>query len=474
MSINWKRPASLLLAGCMALMLASCDKGESVSGGSASSAAPDAFDKFDEYADDGLETVDLGGYNFTVATWAPEYFEPEEGNNEFDDLINKTMRDIEKRFNCTIEVIDTPYANSVQRLQPKILAGDKVADIIMPTVWEVGGYISSKTVQALNKLPHVRMDKPWWNQSMNKASTFNGETFVGVNCIANPIDSSWVMFYNKKIAQELELPDLYQLVKDGGWTWDKMREFSTMAVKDLDGNGVMDQSDRWGFGGVQTDLLNALMTSGGVKYVDIQDNKPVFALAQKDNIADMLTIRKMFHDDKILYPEDGDYTKNYAAFKADRLLFFAYGLKSGTDVLREMEGDFGVLPIPKGPRATEYTARVDHNQPCIVVPITNQDTDKTGLILEAISFATWKNTEERINYYADIALRDDESVEVVKNLMDASTFEISQICYTSGMLPIEDLISSTIRTKPNEDLATLITSNEEVANTALADFFGIQ
>ena len=54
-------------------------------------------------------------------------------------------------------------------------------------------------------------------------------------------------FFNPSMLEQTNPgTDLYQLVLDGKWTWDKMTELASNANDDLDGNSVMDVSDRFG------------------------------------------------------------------------------------------------------------------------------------------------------------------------------------------------------------------------------------
>ena len=54
------------------------------------------------------------------------------------------------------------------------------------------------------------------------------------------------LVYNKQIASELALENIYDLVRKGKWTIDKLYEMAAAATKNLNGDGIMAKEDRWG------------------------------------------------------------------------------------------------------------------------------------------------------------------------------------------------------------------------------------
>ena len=53
--------------------------------------------------------------------------------------------------------------------------------------------------------------------------------------------------FNKKIVSDLSLESPYDLVKSGEWTIDKFASMSRGISADLDGDGELDENDRYGF-----------------------------------------------------------------------------------------------------------------------------------------------------------------------------------------------------------------------------------
>lgn len=62
----------------------------------------------------------------------------------------------------------------------------------------------------------------------------------------NDKDMTWCLFFNKNIAKDYDLPDLYSLVREKKWTFDKFSELCHNVTYDLNGDGKYDDNDLWG------------------------------------------------------------------------------------------------------------------------------------------------------------------------------------------------------------------------------------
>ena len=54
------------------------------------------------------------------------------------------------------------------------------------------------------------------------------------------------VLFNKTVATNYNLGDLYTLPVGDSWTWDKMIEISKGVSGDANGDGVLDENDNWG------------------------------------------------------------------------------------------------------------------------------------------------------------------------------------------------------------------------------------
>lgn len=76
-------------------------------------------------------------------------------------------------------------------------------------------------------LQYIDPSMPWWNQNLLEPTAVDGKNYFLIGC-ANLVafDSIGVLFFNKDLAAENNIDDLYQTVYDGNWTFDKMLEYS--------------------------------------------------------------------------------------------------------------------------------------------------------------------------------------------------------------------------------------------------------
>ena len=222
-----KKWVSLFLCVLMALSAAACGDSKGKGGDTSDNAVSDEV------------VVDLGGYTFTILDGDKAHFAPESGT-ALNDRTLEIVEEVEKTFNCNIEVQVVDPSAMFNKIQPSIMAGDKTADLVVSTTWTFGQLISADLMADLNTFDELDLSNPWWNQSVITKCTSNGKVLAASGPFLTHIEKIWVMFFNKKIWQELNYEDPYQLVRDGKWTWDKWDEFAKGAMRDYDGNGVVD------------------------------------------------------------------------------------------------------------------------------------------------------------------------------------------------------------------------------------------
>ncbi len=419
--------------------------------------------------------VDLNGYTFTILDGDKAHFDPESGTA----LNNKTLsiiEGIEKDYNCNIEVTVVDPSAMFSKIQPSIMAGDKTADLVVTTTWTYGQLIGADLMADLNSFEELDLTNPWWNQNVIPKCTLDGKVYAASGSFLTHIEKIWVMFYNKKIWSELKYEDPNKLVESGKWTWDKWAEFAKGAMRDMDGNGVVDsEKDRWGLASTVGDFSKAMFFSMGGEYYNTDKNGNVVLACNNDasyKIFNKMT--KIIREGKSMYKQADNPA---LTFTADKSLFFSYLLmpdQHSLHPLRDMESDFGVLPMPKMDESQkDYIGAVDHNAPLFGVPKSNKNKKEVGIILEALGRRFQGIEKYKTDDWADVYWRDEESIDMIENHIKDNggyDFIIRNANSTLG-LPVSAVTEAVFGDSESIDLASTMDSLESPINEAIKDMF---
>ncbi len=159
-------------------------------------------------------------------------------------------------------------------IRNSVAAGDHEYDIIIGYQAYITQLAMGGEVINMLDLPYVDYTQPWWNGETIEQNTVNGKCFfVNGDIGLSTYYAMSVVYFNKRIAEELDLGDVYQLVRDGKWTKEKAAEFSKAAAIDLNGNSKMDlDSDRFGY---VTNHAHEHMNAFNRSMSSIENGKPV-------------------------------------------------------------------------------------------------------------------------------------------------------------------------------------------------------
>jgi len=421
----------------------------------------------DIYADN-LPEQDFGGAEFRMAVqdaaWLYVLYDAQEQTGDvLNDAVYKRNREIEDRFNVKItqNAIDP-----VGTLKKNVQSGVDAYELYLPVDRDALNLAVANMICKLSDIPNINIAKPYWSQSLNKSLTIGGNLYFAYGSFNLSVyDYTHVLLFNKQMISDLGLDSPYNLVNSGNWTFDTYSEMAKAAVKDVDGNGVMDGSDIYGLISLDKHVLPDFWIAAGVQSISkSSDDIPQFTLMGDEKFASVIS--KIF---TITYDNNSWYRGGLAANKEDyymsHTLFYDDTFKMVGD-LRGSDTDFGIIPYPKYTADQEnYYTRVEGGNPG-VVPVTAKNLQMIGTVLEALNAESAKTV---VPAYYDISLktkyaRDEESSQMLDLIFNNRIYDLGDT-YWSSIL--RDGMFLNMFKKNDRDLASQLEAVEPKINAEI-------
>ena len=385
---------------------------------------------------EGLEARDFGGEVFHIVgqnTTSRQnfYYEELEG-----DLVNDALHDrdraVEERLNIKLEFTShdnrAEAANLVRRA---ITAGDETYDMVITALSDgINTLTTAEMLYDLREIPYLTLDSVYWNKSMYNNMHFFGKQYFTTGAISAQLYvTPIVMMFNKRLAGDLDLGNIYQIVLDGKWTVDKLAELTKDFSADLNSDGKMDENDQWGLV-IDGTFGNALYTGAGLDTVARTDDTYTLTLDSAQSIAVIDKCASLFGNrNQVINDKEGG--KGYSSiFRNGNALFMDYTVL-GTMGMRDMDDDFGIIPCPKFDEAQDqyYTACNTWLPSGIGVPMICSDPEGTGLIMETMARTSYEILVPAIyekTLHGKVA-RDDESSLMLDIIFENASFDFNTV-----------------------------------------------
>ncbi|HOB20868.1 MAG TPA: extracellular solute-binding protein, partial [Candidatus Atribacteria bacterium] len=349
----------------------------------------------------------------------------EPGSSDLTDAILERNRKIEERFNCKIVYDYYDPVSFYDTVYPILMSGEKFADVITPTLFNYGKFVNGDYLYDLNKLPYIKLDEPYWYDIYDEAAVTTDGRRLGASCfIANPFRRVFGVFFNKRLIEELKLDNPYDLLARGEWNWENFSRLLGSAMKDVNNDAVYDDNDVFSITGGLDGGIQALYLTSGNKMFEIGENGYVRYAMTNPNVMNVLTqLKDMFAVPGSYYSGSWDASRCTQQFVDGRVTFYL-NLAAKCPHLRDMEDDYGLVPLPLGPGQTDFISAIDHNTAIICVPYTIDNPEATGAILQALAAASAKEREIWEAELEALNFRDDESYKNMKEyILPSITFD---------------------------------------------------
>ena len=295
------------------------------------------------------------------------------------DMERRTI--VEDKCDVTIEPIqvDATAWKGHSTMEIAVRAGTNDYDLAGISAYSAATSLLGGLLTDLNTLDNLDMSKVWWDQYCNEECTFGSSLYFMTGDISiNDNKATYCYYFNKTLAADYQLPNMYDDVNNMKWTIDKFKEYAQVLPIDMDtdndGKHTNDTDDTYAVW-IWDDIMMGIVNASGVKCATIADGKLTYTLNTEKlyNAFDKFTSYAFDQGITCAYQRSGyDVQYGQVGFSEGRGLFLLSYLWDAT-AFRDMEDDFGILPMPMydETQGRYYNSVASYPMSFFVVPVKN-------------------------------------------------------------------------------------------------------
>lgn len=388
-----------------------------------------------------MESMDFGGAATVIATFShADILCPDSASDEICAAALARNKAIENKYNTTIAAKHTESAEALlSEIKASVKSGLYYADIAAINVSEIGTYSADSLLMNLYSLPDFDPSAEIFNTDAMSQISAAFRSYGVISAATEDVRDVYAVFWNKSMAQSLEMGDLYELYRRGEWTWSRFSELMHTAAE---ARGA-DKATRIG---ALTDLplyeiADAMQCSSGLHYVSTEYGS-VPAIVYDDTAMNELAslAHTVFGTGQGFSSGYGSDTSAMTSFRGGDVLFYV-GVLRDAEVLSGSETDWGVLPLPAYSEQTStLTAMSPTSSAVLVTPRNNALGANASAMLKALSVASVGIMDDAITeYITAVALRDNSGAMMVREAAEKTPL----IDFTSAFPSITALRNAT-------------------------------
>lgn len=380
---------------------------------------------------DGVPDLDFEGADYRIyyqkryTTDAIPLTDAETGD-VLNDAVYRRNKTIEERFHVKVVGIEGEEDQMVKNMMTTVAAGDDAYELFMGHSMFSGKAALDGYFYNWYDIPHMDFTKPWFPQVTIEGLTINDRMYMTVSdmCLSF-VFNTYCMFFNKQLAMDHDIEDIYQMVIDGKWTLETLSRIIKGMYQDLNGSGTQDIGDLYGLGSF-TYAFPSWTYACDVDTVEFHDDGTVTSVYNSERASNMVNqLRTLYYQNEGSYNAAKDIKQQEAdpmkAFMDGQLLFLTDVVGASENNFRDVTFDYGIIPYPKYDEAqTAYYNVPGGSISCMAIPSSTNDLELAGAVTAALCRESWVNV---MPTYYDIVLkvkgaRDEISIEMLDLIMN--------------------------------------------------------
>ncbi|MDL2286988.1 ABC transporter substrate-binding protein [Eubacteriales bacterium OttesenSCG-928-G02] len=392
------------------------------------------------------------------------------------DRINEAIASRNKRiaeeYNITIKEIyqpdsDRPGGGGLKAIRNAFSQGDDSFQAINAGLYDMGTLLLEGSLYDLNRLENIKLNNPWWDQSVNDNVTINYKQYFAVGDIGiGNKNATTAIFFNKSLMEKMNLDNPYTLVKNKEWTLDKALELckKSQFTEDINNDGKIDYTDNFCWGG-QNDNIYAWFYGTGNRVLSPDSNGYPTLTFYTERAAETIDKTLAIMNDDDIFVSGNDYfnvsstpmTLIQDAFINGRAIFYTNTISNAME-LSDMKDEFGILPVPLYDKdQDEYYSLINtwiSGAYGIAKNVSEEDAEFAAAVLDYLGYYSWKGlgTGYLATEYYEVVLKyqglegKEEALETLDMIFGARGCELGSILRigNSGGLTANKILTNLI------------------------------
>ncbi len=403
------------------------------------------------------------------APWAQMELNPSSFGETVNEKFNARQALIESKYGVTVNWIPAMGAQSVSGdITTAMTSSDVTYEIAYTRAFEVQALVSLVLDMAESDISFTEQD--YYSQAAYEAFTVYEHTlFTAGDFDFGDEQVAYMLFYNKDMAETLGIPDLYQEVKKGQWTYDTLKNLSKNVSGDTNGNGVNDDGDTYGFA---TKNVTRFYQYAGIFQADVDPDTGAYRVSLNLDQTKVSTVvqniiecvagkdwARQGQDSAGVNGWGGSWGANAsAAFNEGRVLFLDE-VAQNFDNIGTLNFSLGVLPFPKlNKDQTRYYAPTTREQTTFVcVPKSTADKEMSFYFVDVLAWTgrdyVMEAYYDKVGAKLDMETRDAD-LEILKDyVFDNIVYDIGM--NTGGWQGLFDSVISGAHSNGTDNFAQL-------------------
>ena len=454
MKNKWIRPYALLSV-CFLLigvLFTACGKknGDSANTGETDTAAAtqSSGETTEQKKYDG---VDGGGRDVLILNRVADSYlfaynevEASEDDISGSDLVNSTLYTrnfhVNELLNVNLVSAQMTAGKMTTTIRNENMNGLKTYDFMMHMAQDTFMLGVEGMLYEWNLIPYIDMSQDYWMTDFYNTTSIGGFNFY---CPGSANISAYntvgVTFFNKQLREAYRLENPYDLAKEGTWTIEKMQEMCRVVTSDTDGYPGMSYRDTYGLA-VNSFVWQPFFYSSGYMMVEKDENDIPYLSATSSEMSEIVfnlltAINDMVNNPELALLSNREEYSN-AQFTApnleteiflnNRSLFWVENIY-GQYSLRDMQNDYGILPMPKWNERAPYASYTHAGHSSVMsVPRSAPDLKLSGAVIEEM---TAYSEEVLIPEFYEQTIR-------IRGSRDAESYEMLDIIYENVFIDL--------------------------------------
>ncbi|MBR7165630.1 MAG: hypothetical protein IKD18_05060 [Clostridia bacterium] len=280
--------------------------------------------------------------------------------DKLNDAVFTRNSQIEKAYNC--KIVEEQVSSPANAAMEPLMAGEYYADILFDEARLLRGLAGKNLLADFSVMENTNLEKAWYDKNSLSGMNIGSKVFFLVGDAATLDDRcTWIMWFNRDHIEEYDSEiNLYDEVRAGKWTLDRLYELMVATAKDLNGDGyLMPGEDRFGYICERYGNFGHVLACG-VTIGTVDDAGTwVIPTTPKQELIDAWAALK-----PVLTSPTRFVSSNIESFSKGLGTFYSAGIGSALS-LGDSTYRIGALPMPKQNEEQElYLSGVGYSQLC--------------------------------------------------------------------------------------------------------------